>query len=128
MNALTTYMQWLTKQAALLPLCPTVPSGFPPISPLAGDKEAGQQIFIEKCAVCHGLDGQGRYASNTYFRPALWGPHSFNQAAGMFSDPTDLAQFVRWNMPWTAGGQLTDQEAWDLEAFIHSKPRPQLKQ
>jgi cytochrome c len=127
MNALTTYMEWLTKQAAILPLCPTVTSGFPPIAPLSGDKDAGQQIFIEKCAVCHGLDGQGRYASNTYFRPALWGPHSFNQAAGMFSDPTFLAAFVRWNMPLMAGGQLTDQEAWDLEAFIHAQPRPQLK-
>jgi thiosulfate dehydrogenase len=43
----------------------------------------------------------------------------------MFSDPADLAAFARWNMPLGAGGLLTDQEAWDLEAFIHSKRRPQ---
>jgi cytochrome c len=91
----------------------------------SGNATAGHQVFIQKCAVCHGLDGQGRYENNTYFRPALWGPHSFNQAAGMFSSTTALAQFLRWNMPLMAGGELSDQEAWDVEAYIHSKPRPQ---
>lgn len=67
----------------------------------------------QQCAVCHREDGQGRYDSNVYYRPALWGPHSFNQTAGMFSDPAGLAAFVRWNMPLGAGGLLTDQEAWD---------------
>lgn len=42
----------------------------------------------------------------------------------MFSNPADLAAFVRWNMPLGAGGLLTDQETWDVEAYIHSKPRP----
>ncbi|MGH6690058.1 MAG: c-type cytochrome [Gammaproteobacteria bacterium] len=68
--------------------------------------------------------GMGRYEYGVYYRPALWGPHSFNQAAGMFSDPADLAAFVRWNMPLGARGLLTDQEAWDVEAYIHSKKRP----
>jgi predicted Zn-dependent protease len=35
-----------------------------------------------------------------------------------------LAAFLRWNMPLMAGGELTDQEAWNLEAYIRSKPRP----
>ena len=124
MEAFLTYMQWLDKQAASMRLCNTVKHGYPPISTLTGNPTAGQQVFIQKCAVCHGLDGQGRYESNTYFRPALWGPHSFNQAAGMFTTPADLAAFVRWNMPLMAGGELSDQEAWDVEAFIHSKSRP----
>ena len=117
-------MQWLDAQAMHMRLCNTVKHGYPPISTLTGDSNAGRQVFIQKCAVCHGLDGQGRYESNTYFRPALWGPHSFNQAAGMFTTPSFLAAFVRWNMPLMAGGELTDQEAWDVEAFIHSKARP----
>lgn len=124
MNAITTYMQWLDEQAAALPLCNTVDHGYPPIANLTGNATNGQNIFVQKCAVCHRLDGQGRYESNTYYRPALWGPRSFNQAAGMFSDPALLAAFVRWNMPLMAGGLLTDQEAWDVEAFLHSKPRP----
>lgn len=124
MNAITTYMQWLDEQSARIPLCNTVAHGYPPISDGTGNLVNGQKTFVQKCAVCHGSDGQGRYEDNTYYRPALWGPYSFNQAAGMFSDPQYLAAFVRWNMPLMAGGLLTDQEAWDLEAFIHSKSRP----
>ena len=127
MNGLTTYMEWLTRLSARVRPCNTIPYGFPRIPTLVGDITNGQQTFIQKCAVCHGADGQGRYESNTYYRPALWGAHSFNSAAGMFSDASDLAAFVRWNMPLGSGGLLTDQEAWDLEAFIHSKPRPGLK-
>lgn len=124
MESFLIYMQWLDKQSKSMRLCNTVAHGYPPISGSTGDPSAGQQVFIQKCAVCHQRDGQGRYENNTYFRPALWGPHSFNQAAGMFSDPAYLAAFVRWNMPLMAGGELTDQEAWNVEAFIHSKPRP----
>ncbi|MCU1266697.1 MAG: Cytochrome c family protein [Acidobacteria bacterium] len=124
MNAITTYMQWLDEQAAIIPLCNTVAHGYPPISNGTGNVTNGQKTFVQKCAVCHGQDGQGRYENNTYYRPALWGPHSFNQAAGMFSDPAMLAAFARWNMPLMAGGLLTDQEAWDVEAFIHSQSRP----
>lgn len=124
MNAITTYMSWLDEQSVALPLCNTVAHGYPPISNGTGDCGNGKKTFVQKCAVCHRLDGQGRYESNTYFRPALWGPHSFNQAAGMFSDPQYLAAFLRWNMPLMAGGLLTDQEAWDLESFLHSRPRP----
>ena len=121
MEGFLSYMHWLYEQSQSMHLCNTVPNGYPPISTSTGDPIAGHQVFIQKCAVCHRLDGQGRYENNTYFRPALWGPHSFNQAAGMFSDPAYLAAFVRWNMPLMAGGELTDQEAWNLEAFIHSK-------
>jgi cytochrome c len=124
MEAFLIYMQWLDEQSKTTHLCNTVEHGYPPIVCSTGDPIAGKQVFIEKCAVCHQLDGQGRYENSTYFRPALWGPHSFNQAAGMFSTTADLAAFVRWNMPLMAGGELTDQEAWNLEAYIHSKPRP----
>ena len=124
MEGLLFYMQWLDEQAQSLKLCNSVKHGFPPIQSSTGDPVTGQQVFVQKCAVCHQLDGQGRYEYDTYYRPALWGDHSFNQAAGMFTDPAFLASFVRWNMPLMAGGELTDQEAWDLEAYIHSKPRP----
>jgi cytochrome c len=121
MHAFTTYMDWLTEQWNDPQ---TTTHGFPSIPSLTGNGANGRAIFEQKCAVCHGADGQGRYENNTYYRPALWGPRSFNQAAGMFSDPADLAAFVRWNMPLNAGGLLTDQEAWDVEAYMHSKPRP----
>jgi cytochrome c len=123
MKAFTTYMAWLNEQWAETPHT-TTPHGFPPIGKATGNPANGEKIFAQKCAVCHRLDGQGRYENHTYYRPALWGPHSFNQSAGMFAQPQDLAQFVRWNMPLGSGGELTDGEAWDVEAYIHTKPRP----
>lgn len=123
MEAFLTYMKWLDEQSATLKLCNTVQHGYPPISSLTGDPKAGQQVFIQKCAVCHQLNGQGRYEYG-YYRPALWGSHSFNQAAGMFTDPAYLAAFVRWNMPLMAGGELSDQEAWDVAAYVGIQPRP----
>jgi thiosulfate dehydrogenase len=36
------------------------------------------------------------------------------------------ASFIRHNMPQTAPGTLTDQEAFDLAAYVNSMPRPDL--
>jgi cytochrome c len=56
-------------------------------------------------------------------RPALWGPSSFNGAAGMAKAPT-LAAFVRANMPFSSGGSLSWADARDLAAYITSQCRP----
>jgi cytochrome c len=124
MTAMLRYITWLDDQKAREPICPAVSHGYPDLPAMKGDAERGAGTFLAKCAVCHGREGEGRYMNDTYFRPALWGPHSFNVSAGMFADPAFLAAFVRWNMPLGAGGSLTDREAWDLQAFLHSKPRP----
>ncbi|MDQ2854909.1 MAG: hypothetical protein M3R68_01160, partial [Acidobacteriota bacterium] len=70
MSAITTYMQWLDEQSALTPLCNTVAHGYPPIANGTGNAGNGQKTFVQKCAVCHGIDGQGRYENNSYYRPA----------------------------------------------------------
>lgn len=125
MTGLITYMQWLGREyhAAHPRQGPTPISGFPDIAPKQGDAANGQAIYDQKCAFCHNNDGQGRYASHSYFRPALWGPESYNACAGM-AGVDKLAAFVRANMPYTSGGLLTDQEAYDLAAFIDNQCRP----
>jgi cytochrome c len=122
MNALILYMQWLDEQAEARKI-PMPASPFPPVEPLTGDAGRGRATFLQKCAFCHGADGQGRYESNTYFRPALWGPHSFDSEAGM-AKPAMFAPFVHANMPHRSGGELTAQEAWDLAAFVDGQKRP----
>jgi len=48
------------------------------------DPQRGESVYAQKCAACHGADGQGRHGSNgEYLFPALWGPDSFNIGAGM---------------------------------------------
>ena len=58
--------------------------------------------------------------------PPLWGSQSYNQGAGLFR-MSRLAGYVKANMPFGASyqnPQLTDDEAWDLAAFINLQPRP----
>lgn len=121
MNALIDYMSWLDTQAKSLPQ-PLNP--FPSIPALTPDTLQGKKIFLQKCAFCHQRDGQGRYASNTYYRPALWGARSYNQNAGFYGHVDWLAAFIHGNMPLGSGGVLTPQEATDLAYYIKGKPRP----
>ena len=124
MNAFLMYMKWMDEQfAATHSGAPH--TGLALISAVAspGDAYRGAAIFLQKCASCHGAEGKGRYEHNTYFRPALWGPSSFNNLAGM-DKPEKVSAFLSANMPYGSGGELTDQESWDLTTFLHSKPRP----
>ena len=121
MNAFIDYMSWLDMQAKNLPK-PLNP--FPTIPVLTPDTIKGKKVFLQKCAFCHQRDGQGRYASNTYYRPALWGAKSYNQSAGFYGHVDWLAAFIHGNMPLGSGGELTPQEATDLAYYIKGKPRP----
>lgn len=56
--------------------------------------------------------------------PPLWGPDSFNDGAGMGRVLT-AARFIKARMP-LGKPDLTDDDAFDVAAFINSKPRPQM--
>ncbi|MGE6741140.1 c-type cytochrome [Allorhizobium pseudoryzae] len=91
---------------------------------LSYSPERGAEVFTANCAVCHGADGQGQADANgrTVF-PPLWGAGSYNWGAGMARIDT-AAAFIKHNMPLSQPGKLTDQEAWDVAAFIDSHERP----
>ncbi|GAC1557363.1 MAG: c-type cytochrome [Herpetosiphon sp.] len=80
--------------------------------------EVGQQLFGQKCASCHGADGQGNGPI-----PPVWGPHSFNDGAGT-GRIYGLAGFLRYAMPLSAPGSLSDDEAQQIAAFLDSQDRP----
>jgi thiosulfate dehydrogenase len=94
--------------------------GLPKIRPLAPDTARGREIFASTCARCHGNDGEG-----TSFAPPLWGPGSYSIGAGMARLRT-AASFIRHNMPYDLPGTLTDQQAFDVAAYVNSHPRPDL--
>ena len=84
----------------------------------------GEKVFEANCAVCHGSDGSGRKDPNgRWIFPALWGDDAYNWGAGMHRINT-AAGFIKHNMPLGRGGSLTDQEAWDVAAYINSWERP----
>ena len=57
-----------------------------------------------------------------YVFPPLWGPDSFNNGAGMHRVLT-AARFIKARMP-LGKPTLTDDEAFDVAAFINAQPRP----
>lgn len=85
---------------------------------LTGDPGRGEALFREKCVACHGPDGAGAAAI-----PALWGPKSFSIGASMAREER-AASFIWRNMPLGQGGTLTEQQAFDVAAFMVRQPRP----
>jgi thiosulfate dehydrogenase len=92
--------------------------GVPAIETLKGDSARGRAMFATTCVACHGADGQGTAAA-----PPLWGDKSFNIGAGMGRINT-AARFVHKLMPRDRPGILTPQQAYDVAAYITSRPRP----
>jgi len=123
MSSLIVYMKWLTDQFFERHPDRIPCRGYPPFTPQPGDAKQGRSVYVQKCSFCHNAQGQGRYESDTYFRPALWGPDSYNACAGLASTD-NFSTFVRWNMPYTSGGLLSDQEANDLAAYVDGQCRP----
>lgn len=122
--ALQTYAYFLAKGA---PTGVSLPGrGYPKLKkPAKLDYAHGQEIYAAHCAVCHGAEGQGHSsARGDVVFPPLWGAQSFNWGAGMGSI-SNAADFVKANMPLGEGESLSDQDAWDVAAYIDSHERPQ---
>ena len=94
----------------------------------AADPARGELVFLEKCITCHNPDGQGKLNTDgrTYVYPPLWGPNSYNHGAGLYC-LSRIAGYVKANMPQGATWdrpQLTDEQAWDVAAYVNSQARP----
>lgn len=96
----------------------------------AASPAKGQIIYTQTCQSCHGTNGEGVKNLNDigYSYPPLWGEHSYNSGAGLFR-LSRFAGYVRDNMPFNLASHrtpsLTDEEAWDVAAFVNAQPRPQ---
>jgi thiosulfate dehydrogenase len=90
------------------------------------DATRGSEVYARVCATCHQPQGLGKRSGEGYEFPPLWGPDSFNDGAGM--DHFERAVgFIQHNMPRGIDPEkpkLTLQEAWDVAAFLRSRPRP----
>lgn len=86
------------------------------------DKAKGEAIYRERCTSCHGPEGQGVFVGDKRPGP-LWGPGSWNDGAGAARVYT-LAGIIRYTMPYLDPGNMTDEDAQNVAAFITSQPRP----
>lgn len=95
------------------------------------DPKKGKEVYVAQCQSCHQSDGKGLMAEagNEYIYPPLWGKNSYNDAAGL-NRITNFASYVKYNMPLGATCEkpiLTDEEAWDVAAYVNSQFRPHLE-
>lgn len=128
MKAIVAYMHWLGQDVAK----GDAPKGSGLLEPefleRPADPEKGRLAFEKKCVSCHGANGEGLVNAdgNGYTYPPLWGEHSYNSGAGLYR-LSRFAGYVKANMPLGATHhqpQLSDEEAWDIAAFVNSRPRP----
>lgn len=122
MLAMLAYMKWLGKDVAkgVKPKN----AGIMKLDYLnrAADPLKGKVVYFGSCMSCHGKNGEGK--EDIY--PPLWGKDSYNDGAGLFRI-SNFAGFVKNNMPFGASYQhtiLSDEQAWDVAAFVNSQPRP----
>mgnify|MGYP003332794554 FL=1 len=131
MKAFVTYIHFLSKG---IPVGGKVEGqGLPAFNPpnRKADSLAGEKIYANTCASCHGIDGAGLRKgkpgdANGYVFPPLWGKDTFNTGAGMNRILT-ASIYIKTNMPQgTSHGSpvLSDEQAYDVAAYILSKPRP----
>jgi thiosulfate dehydrogenase len=124
--AIAAYLNWISRgyQIAKSPAWRgqnTIPqASLVPLDKL--DPARGEAIYRERCVSCHGPDGQGVFVGDKRPGP-LWGPKSWNDGAGAARVYT-LAGIIRYSMPYLDPGNMTDEDAQQLAAFITSKPRP----
>ncbi|MDE3124688.1 MAG: c-type cytochrome [Bacteroidota bacterium] len=132
MKAIVAYLNWLGKD---------VPKGTKPpgtgimkikLLDKAANPEAGKLVYTTHCQSCHGANGNGLLNADGigYAYPPLWGKNSYNDGAGMYRI-SNLAGFVQPNMPFGTNYHhpaITNEDAWNVAAFINSQPRPHINQ
>lgn len=129
MQAIYAYLKWLGQE---------VPKGKKPYGSgleklpfldRAADPQKGRLVYLSKCQICHGSNGEGQLNVDglEYTTPPLWGPHSYNDGAGLFR-LSNFASFAKNNMPFNEASHkapvLSLEEAWDVAAFVNSQLRP----
>lgn len=144
MQAYVAYIKWLGRDVKK----GHTPAGTgaiqsPPFLPRAADPEQGRLVYEQYCVRCHGHEGKGQLvvdvlkdatkqqggtatAEDLFYYPPLWGNQSYNGVATLYR-VSKLAGFVRHNMPYPSSylnPMLTDEQAWDVAAYVNSRERP----
>ena len=89
------------------------------LPPGQGTAEQGEIIYAQKCAVCHGVNGEGGIS------PALAGGEPLSNGidtgktiGNFWPYATTIFDYTRRAMPWFAPRTLTDDEVYALTAYL----------
>lgn len=128
-KAIEAYIKWLGKDVAKNKK--PYGSGIEKLEYLdrAADPKKGEIVYTNQCQSCHGAKGEGLLTpnENEYAYPPLWGANSYNDGAGLYR-VSNFAGYVKNNMPYQLTShqnpKLSNEECWDVAAFVNSQPRP----
>jgi thiosulfate dehydrogenase len=127
MKAMISYMNWVGKDVKGKKIASTGVEKLPFMNRPA-DTVKGKIVYHSFCQSCHGSNGEGLQGKDhtEYVYPPLWGINSYNVGAGMYQ-LSKFAGYIKNNMPFGTtykNVQLTNEQAWDVAAFVNSQPRP----
>ena len=113
MQAVLAYLQWISKD---IPVYASLPWTLPAKLDTAHkpDAAAGEKVYAENCAACHGDAGDGS--------PPLWGKGAYTDGSTLHNVDT-LAVYTHRFMPPDAA-TLTPEQALDVSAYVDKQPRP----
>ena len=113
MQSVLAYLQWISKD---IPVYASLPWALPAKLDSAHkpDAAAGQNVYAESCAACHGDAGDGS--------PPLWGKGAYTDGSTLHNIDT-LAVFTHRFMPPEAA-TLTPEQSLDVAAYVDGQPRP----
>lgn len=80
-----------------------------------GDPQAGGDLYVENCAVCHGVNGQGRIGANLQNFPGIDVNAALTQTIRDGISGTVMPAWAASN-----GGPLTDGQIADIVAYIRA--------
>lgn len=139
MRSIIAYFEWLATGIQKPTWQEVKGQGFLELADLTrpADPVRGEAVYKEKCEACHQEDGGGVWdeEAQKFLYPAVFGPYSFNDGAGMYRLRTGV-RFVYSNMPYgradaAAAGALGDtssllspEDAWDVMSYVVSQQRP----
>lgn len=128
MRAMIAWFEWLGQGVPKDSVPPGTRIPELPFLSRAADPVAGEKTYTKHCKACHGMEGRGLIHpdSTEWVYPPLAGSNSYNTAAGMLR-LSSFAAYVKNNMPFGTTYDkpvLSDEEAWDVAAYINSLPRP----
>lgn len=129
MRSIVAYMQWLGKgiEKGRTPYSAGLPTL--PYMDRAADTLIGRMVYTNYCQSCHGTHGEGVFNNKgtAYLYPPLWGANSYTDGAGLYR-LSKFASYVKNNMPFDQANHqhpvLSNEEAWDVAAFVNSQVRP----
>lgn len=94
----------------LLPVLITIVLAVPGQSLAAGDIFRGKELYQQKCASCHGVDG----------KPMMLGIPDFSRGEAVLKTYEELAQVVKTGRGMMPGfqSQMKEQDVFDIVAYI----------